>query len=236
MIGHKNVQRSYFWHIVIIGTPWPSWFIFMACRLLKILLILVTLLSRDVFALFNFSLSMAILPKDLQKLSKCFIRKKETRNTEKLKRICLDNFISHTTHSLLHRIPVLFFDGDERELQNCFQSLFLFFFSQENVKLAQVDSMSVVAWKWMPALINWKMWTPGPTSLLSCFTSRSNRSVLSNGVILHKSKDSTNQGHHPHMMCKKHVFQETSMRNFDPKRKLLVLAKKFWAPSKVFVV
>ena len=26
------------------------------------------------------------------------------------------------------------------------------------------------------------------------------------------------------------------MRNFDPKRKLLVLAKKFWAQSKVFVV
>ena len=26
------------------------------------------------------------------------------------------------------------------------------------------------------------------------------------------------------------------MRNFDPKRKLLVLAKKFWAPSKVCVV
>ena len=157
------------------------------------------------------------------------------RNTEKLTTICLDNFISHTTLSILHRIPVLFFDGDERELQNYFQSLFLFFFFvyQESVKLAQVESMSVVAWKWMPALINWKMCTPAPTSLLSCLTSRSNRS---NGVMLHKSRDSTNQGHHLHMMCKRHVFQETSMKNFDPKRKLLVLAKKFWAPSKVFVV
>ena len=104
---------------------------------------------------------------------------------------------------------------------------------QESVKLAQVESMSVVAWKWMPALINWKMCTPAPTSLLSCLTSRSNRS---NGVMLLKSRDSTNQGHHLHMMCKRHVFQETSMKNFDPKRKLLVLAKKFWAPSKVFVV